>query len=427
MAHLAPVEVIERRRRGEPIDAESITAFMRAWLDGVADDAQMAAWCMAAALEPARLEEVDALARALVASGDRLDLSSFGVTGDLQSTGAVGDIAPLVALPLAAALGVPMGVIGSRGVGFTGGLLDKVGAIPGMNTRLALEAFVRQVRDVGCAVIAPGPRLVSAVIRFDALRDATATGSGVAPTLATLMARAIAGGAGVVAVPVPAGPAGAIAGPGEAEEALDLARRIGAPWGRRIHGRVVPADAPLGPCVGTGLEVAEAGRVLTGGGSQAVRDQAVALAAGLAEAAGTAPQGEGADRAARALADGVALATAERWVAGQGGDPGAWSEPERLPVAREHRTITAPHAGRVGAVDPRAVGEAARWAGAGRLHSAQVIDPAAGVELHVAPGADVAAGEPLLTVHAGDAWLADRAREIAATAVIVTGEGADDA
>ncbi len=421
MAPLAPVEVIERRRRGEPIDADSITAFMRAWLDGVADDAQMAAWCMAAALEPARLEEVDALARALVASGDRLDLSSFGVTGDLQSTGAVGDTAPLVALPLAAALGVPMGVIGARGVGSTGGLLDKLAAIPGMSTQLALEAFVRQVRDVGCAVIAPGPRLVSAATRFDALRDATATGSGVAPTVATVMARAIAGGAGVVAVPVPAGTAGAIASDDEARDSLALARSIGEPWGRRVHGVVVAADAPLSPCVGNALEVREAARVLGGEGSPGVRAQAIALAAGLVEAAGIAAEGEGEGRATAALDGGSALDMAERWVAGQGGDPAAWTDATRLPDARELRTVTAAEAGYVSAIDPRMVAEAARWAGAGRLHAAQVIDPAAGVEIHVAPGDEVALGEPLLTVHACDAWLADRGRDIAAAAVGIQG------
>lgn len=420
MAPLAPVEVIERRRRGEPIDADSITAFMRSWLDGVADDAQMAAWCMAAALEPARLEEVDALARALVAVGDRLDLSSFGVTGDLQSTGAVGDTAPLVALPLAAALGVPMGCIGARGVGYAGGLLDKLSSIPGMSTQLALEAFVRQVRDVGCAVVAPGPRLVGAATRFDALRDATATGGGVAPTVATVMARVIAAGAGVVAIPVPAGPGGVVADEDAAREVLDLARMIGEPWGRRVHGTAVPAAAPMGRCVGNALEVREAGEVLNGGGPPDIRAQAVAIAAGLAEAAGVAAAGEGAARAEATLDDGGALAAAERWVGAQGGDPGAWSTPDLLPGAAVLRTVTAPRAGHVTAIDPRPVGEAARWAGAGRLHAAQVLDPAAGVELHVAVGARVEPGEPLLTVHACDAWLAERGMSIAAGAVSIT-------
>ncbi len=277
MAALAPVEVIERRRRGEPLDAESITAFMRAWLDGIADDAQMAAWCMAAALEPPRLEEVDALARVLLASGDRLDLSSFGPTGDCQSTGAVGDTAPLVALPLAAALGVTVAAVAAPGVGYTGGLLDKVASIPGIVTQPAMEGFVRQLRQVGCAVVGPGPRLVGAARRFDALRDSTATGSGVAPTVAALMARALASGAGTLALAVPVGRGGAIAGGDDAERAIDLATRIAEPWGRTVRGRVV--DARTAEAVrGTALEVREAVGARSDGPAD-TRDAAVALAA----------------------------------------------------------------------------------------------------------------------------------------------------
>lgn len=427
VAALAPVEVIERRRRGEPLDAESITAFMRAWLDGIADDAQMAAWCMAAALEPPRLEEVDALARVLLASGDRLDLSSFGPTGDCQSTGAVGDTAPLVALPLAAALGVTVAAVAAPGVGYAGGLLDKVASIPGIVTQPAMEGFVRQLRQVGCAVVGPGPRLVGAARRFDALRDSTATGSGVAPTVAALMARALASGAGTLALAVPVGRGGAIAGGDDAERAIDLATRIAEPWGRTVRGRVVDADGPLGRCVGTALEVREAGEVLGGDGPADTRDAAVALVADLVEAAGVVPAGEGEQRALAALASGEALASAERWVAGQGGDPAVWTDPACLPTARVTRPVIAEHDGRVSDIDPRALGEAARWAGAGRLHAAQVIDPAAGVEVLVRAGADVSEGEPILMVSASDAWLGDRAHALAAAGVTVTDPADGDA
>ncbi|MEQ9336115.1 MAG: hypothetical protein RJQ03_02885, partial [Miltoncostaeaceae bacterium] len=239
MPPLAPVEVIERRRRGEPLDAESITAFMRAWLDGVADDAQMAAWCMAAGLEPARLEEVDALARALVASGDRLDLSSFGPTGDVQSTGAVGETASFAAIPIAAALGVTISSIGAASVGFSGGLIDRVVAIRGFDTEPELPAFVRALRAAGCALMAPGRRLVTAAPRLDELRDATATGSGVAPTMATLMARALAGGAGCIVLAVPVGRGAALADAGEGDAAIALARSLAEPWGRSVRAVVL--------------------------------------------------------------------------------------------------------------------------------------------------------------------------------------------
>ncbi|MFP5450588.1 MAG: hypothetical protein ACLGG9_02435 [Thermoleophilia bacterium] len=421
MAPLAPVEVIERRRRGEPIDTESVTAFMRAWLDGVAGDAQMAAWCMAAALEPARLEEVDALARVIVASGERLDLSSFGPTGDCQSTGAVGDIAPLVALPLAAAVGVRVADIGGHSVGCLGGMLDKVAAIPGMRTDLSLAEFVACLRTAGCVVAAPGPARVSAAPRFDALRDATGTGSGVAPTLATLMARAIAVGAGCICLSVPVGRGAAIADADEAGAAVELAGLIAAPWGRAVRAEVSDADAPGGRAVGTGLEVREAAAVLRGEGDRTTAERAVALAGAMAEGAGVAADGDGPERARRALAQGEALAAAERWVAAQGGDPGVWTTPELLAEARVQRPVCVPGDGRVRDIDPRAVGEAARWAGAGRLHAAQVIDPAAGVELLVRAGDPVGAGDPVAIIHSSDAWLAERAEELLLGGLVLDG------
>jgi pyrimidine-nucleoside phosphorylase len=425
MAPLAPVEVIERRRRGEAIDADSVTAFMRGWLDGVAGDAQMAAWCMAAALEPARLEEVDALARVIIASGERLDLSSFGATGDCQSTGAVGDIAPLVALPLAAALGVRVAHIGAHSVGCLGGVLDTLAAIPGMRTDLSLGEFVACLRAAGCVVAAPGPARVSAAPRFDALRDATGTGSGVAPTLAPLMARAIAAGAGCLALSVPAGRGAAIADPDEARSAVELAELIAAPWGRAVRAEVSDADGPGGRAVGSGLEVREAGAVLRGEGDRATRARAVALAGALAEGAGVVPAGEGPDRAEQAVADGRALAAAERWVAAQGGDAAVWTTPGLIPEARVRRPVCAPRDGRVRDIDPRAVGEAARWAGAGRLHAAQVIDPAAGVELLVRAGEPVAADDPVMVIHSSDAWLAERADELLRRGLVFDDEAAD--
>lgn len=426
MPPLAPVEVIERRRRGEPIDSESVTAFMRAWLDGVAGDAQMAAWCMAAALEPARLEEVDALARVIIASGDRLDLSAFGASGDCQSTGAVGDVAPLVALPLAAALGVRVADIGAHSVGCIGGILDTLAAIPGMRTDLSLGEFVACLRASGCVVAAPGPSRVSAAPRFDALRDATGTGTGVAPTLATLMARALAVGAGAIALVVPAGRGGAVADAAEARAVVELAELIAAPWGRVVRAHVTDADAPAGRAVGTGLAVREAAAVLRGEGDPATGARAVALAAALAEAAGAAPAGEGDGRARDALVSGEALTCAERWVTAQGGDAAVWTTPGALPDARVQRTVNAPGDGRMRDIDPRAVGEAARWAGAGRLHAAQVIDPAAGVELRVVAGDPVTAGEPVAVIHSSDAWLAERAEELLLRGLTFDDQGRGD-
>ena len=190
-APLAPVELIERSRRGEPVDAASVEAFVHAWLEGTAADALMSAWCMVACLPGIDRVQTEALARALVASGDRLVLGSLGPTGDPQSTGGVGDTTALVAAPLAASLGVRVASVGGRALGHMGGTVDKLEAIPGFQAELPLGRFVRQVRDVGIAVTAHGSRLAPGDRRLRELRDATGTVPSAALVAASVMSAAI--------------------------------------------------------------------------------------------------------------------------------------------------------------------------------------------------------------------------------------------
>ncbi|MEW6583090.1 MAG: hypothetical protein AB1416_10055, partial [Actinomycetota bacterium] len=202
---LAPVEVLERVRRGEDVALDGLRDFIEGWLRGGTTDAQMAAWCMAMCVRGLTADAASVLADALIASGDRLELGRFGPTGDIQSTGGVGDAAGLVALPLVAALGVRVATMGGRGLAHTGGLLDKLEAIPGLTTSLPVERFVRQVRDVGIAVAAHGARLVPGERRLAELRGSTGTAGSPELVAASLMSTAIAAGAGVVAVDVKAG------------------------------------------------------------------------------------------------------------------------------------------------------------------------------------------------------------------------------
>ena len=417
MAPLAPVELIERRRRGEAIDHESVTAFVQGWLDGAISDAQFAAWCMAAALGAPRLEETDALTRVLISSGKRLDLASIGASVDCQSSGAIGDVAPLLALPLAAALGVPVAHIAGHGVGCIAGALDVLAAIPGLRTDLSLGEFVACLRATGCVVVAPGADRVPALPRLDALRDATGTGGGVAPTLAVLLARSLAAGGGVPVLAVPVGRGAAVADRSAAVALVDTARLIAAPWGREVHAVVDDIDASCGSFLGGAPMLGAMAALLTGGGDPRVAERAVALAGAGAEASGACPAGEGLSRARAALAGGPALGAAGRWGEGPGGDPAVWGEPQRLLRARVHHTVCAPRAGVVADIDPWALGEAARWAGAGRLHPVQLVDPGAGLELLVHPGQSVDVGEPVMVVHASDSWVAERAEQLALAGV----------
>ncbi len=413
-APLAPVELVERSRRGDPVDAASVEAFVRAWLDGTASDALMSAWCMAACLHGIDPEQTAALARALVASGDRLELASLGPTGDPQTTGGVGDTTTLVVAPLAASLGVRVASLGGRSLAHTGGALDKLDAIPGFRSDLPLARFVRQVRDVGIAVSADTGRLAPGDDRLRDLRDATGTVPAPGLVAASVMSVAIAAGAGALQVDVKAGPGGLVGDVDEARATALLMAGIAESWGRRLRWTVSDMSRPLGRRVGNALEVAEAGEVLRGEGPDDLRELAEVVAGDLAEAAEVVPAGEGRARAAAALRQGDALAMAERWVESQDGDPAAWTEPGALPSAPVRIDVEAPADGWVEAVEARGIGEVARWLGVGRLHADQSIDPVVGIELRAVPGERVGVGDPLAVIHARDEWVGERGRDMAA-------------
>jgi pyrimidine-nucleoside phosphorylase len=409
---LAPLEVLERSRRGQRVGAPSIEAFLRAWLDGTVSDAQVSAWCMAVCLRGLDAEGTAALTRAMIASGDRLELESLGPVGDKHSTGGVGDATTLVTAPLAASLGVMVAKMSGRGLGHTGGTLDKLEAIPGLTVDLPLERFVRQVRDAGIAVTSASARLVPADRRLYALRDQTATVESPALIAASIMSKKIAGGAKAIALDVKCGSGAFFPDLASAREAAEDMAALGAPWGRSVRYLVTGMDQPLGRYVGNALEVRGAGEVLRGGGPDDLRDLSIRLAGALAEAAGAVPAGEGIARAEAALADGSALAVAERWIEAQGGDPAVWTAPERMGGAPFALEVTLPSHGWVERVDARGIGEAARWLGAGRLHPDQRIDHAVGVELLAKIGARVQAHEPVALVHARDRGLGARGMEL---------------
>jgi pyrimidine-nucleoside phosphorylase len=421
---LAPLEVIERTRRGEHVDAASVESFVRSWIDRTTDDSLMAAWCMAACLTGIGREQVEALTRVLIASGDRLELATLGPTGDVQSTGGVGDTAPIVAAPLAAALGVRVATMGGRGLGHAAGTIDKLEAIPGFEADLPLARFVRQVRDTGIAVVSQSARLTPAGRRLEALRDATGTTPAPGLVAAAVMSRAITGGAGAVCLEVTHGAGAYLADAGEAEAAAALMASLAVPWGRHVRWTAAAMDVPQGRSIGNALEVREAAEVLRGGGPDDVRQLAVALAGGLAEAAGVVAEGEGTAQAGAALRDGRALVSAERWVEAQGGDAAVWSDPEALPMAPVRIDVTAPVAGRIAAMPARVLGEVARWLGAGRLHPDQSIDPVAGIELRAVLGERVGEGDPIAVIHARDDWAGERARAMAAECIVVSEEPA---
>ncbi len=435
---LEPLELLERLRRGERPDAASVRAFVAGWADGNLGDPQMAAWCMAVCIHGMDMDATRALNDAMIASGDRLDLGRFAPTGDKHSTGGVGDAVTMVFAPLAAALGVRVAKMSGRGLGHTGGTLDKLDSIPGMRVDLELADFVRQVRDVGVAVMGTSNRMVPADRRLYALRDQTGTVQSPALIAASIMGKKIAGGAESVVLDIKVGSGAFFPDAAAAREAGDIMVRLGEAWNRNVHYVLTGMQQPLGRMVGNALEVRGAAEVLRGGGADDLRELAVLLAGRLAEAAGVAEPGEGEAAAVEALDSGDALQAAERWVEAQGGDPGVWTDDERLPQAPQTLQVRAARGGVVAALDARGVGEAARWLGAGRLHPAQFIDPSVGVELHAKVGDAVSEGAALATVHLRDPGIGERGVTLVADAYeivddpvdappLVLGESGDDA
>ncbi len=414
---LPTLEVLERTRRGEPVDPADVAALVNAWTTGAASDAQMAAWCATAGLRGVPYEASLAVVRALLAGGDRLELGRLGPTADIRSAGGVGDSALVISAScLAAAGGVIVASTGARSIAHVGGVLDAIDAIPGMRSDLGVEQWVLQARDTGIVIAEPGERLVPEERRMASLRDATATAEGDAMVAIAAAARGISGGAGALAVEIPGGSGALLPDIEHARTACALAEGLGEEWNRVVA--AVPSEraAPIGGVAGQLLEVREAFAVLRGEGDSALVTAACALAAAALAAAGA--DGD-ADSVRQMIRDGRGAATAERWVAAQGGDQAVVGHPELLPQAAIRATVQATVGGTVTGADAGRIGQAARWLGAGRLDPGQVIDPLAGVEVVALPGAAVGEGDVLAIVHGSDAWLVDRAVEMVSEAIVV--------
>ncbi len=414
---LPTLEVLERTRRGESVDAADIAALVNAWTTGAASDAQMAAWCATAGLRGVPYESSLAVVRTLLAGGDRLELARLGPTADIRSAGGVGDSALVIAAScLASAGGVIVASTGAHSIAHVGGVLDALDAIPGMQAAMDVEQWVLQARDTGIVIAEPGDRLVPGERRLASLRDATATAEGDAMVAIAAATRAISGGAAAVALAVPGGAGALLPDMDHAHAAGDLAQRLGAEWNRVVAAVPSERGVPMGGVAGHVLEVREAFAVLRGEGDAALADAACTLAAAALGAAGI--EGD-ADEVRRMVRDGRGAATAERWVAAQGGDPAVVDHPDLLPTAAIRGPVVATRSGTVSDVDGGAVGVAARWLGAGRLDPGQSIDPLAGVEVVVRTGGAVSEGDVLAIVHGSDQWLVDRGMAIVAEAIVV--------
>ena len=397
-------ELIQKKRDGGALREAEIRWLIHGFVREEVSDAQVAAFLMAVYFRGMSDAETAALTQAMVDSGERMDLRAVrGRTVDKHSTGGVGDKTSLVVVPLAASAGVRVAKLSGRGLGHTGGTLDKLEAIPGFRTQLSPEALVAQVNRVGCAIAGQSARLVPADKRLYALRDVTATVESVPLIASSVMSKKIAAGSEAIVLDVKAG-RGAFMKTADAARALAVAMvGIGRAAGRHTVAIVSAMDEPLGRAVGNGLEVEEALETLRGEGPPDFRDLCLTLGAQMVML-GQAAAGE---RAARALVEerlssGAALRTFRDMVEAQGGDPGVADDPGRLPHAAVRAPVHAAMEGTVLAIDAEAVGQAAMVLGAGRARVEDRVDPAAGVVLDRKVGDRVSRGETLAVVHTSD-------------------------
>jgi pyrimidine-nucleoside phosphorylase/thymidine phosphorylase len=346
-------------------------------------------------------EESLALTRAMLHSGDVLDLSGIpGVKVDKHSTGGVGDKVSLPLAPLAAACGVKVPMVSGRGLGHTGGTLDKLESIPGFRVDLPVERFIELVGSVGAGLIGQTARIAPADGKLYALRDLTATVESIPLIAASIMSKKLAEGIDGLVLDVKVGRGAFMKTLPEARRLAEALIGIGRGAGKQVTALLTAMDQPLGLAIGNALEVVEAMELLRGGGPADLREVTVALTAEMVLLARCAPDRDAARRAVEAaIADGRGLAKWRELVAAQGGDPRIVDEPGRLPRAATLVEVASPAAGLVEAIDGEALGLAAMALGAGRARVEDRIDPGVGLVLRKKVGDRVVPGEPLLVVH----------------------------
>ena len=395
--------IIRKRDRGE-LTREEIRFFVDGIAAGSIPDYQAAAWAMAVLLNGMTPRETTDLTLAMAQSGETLDLSGVvKIAVDKHSTGGVGDKTSLVVLPAVAACGLPVGKMSGRGLGFSGGTLDKMESIPGYRVDLSTEEFERQLKEIGLVLCGQSKDLAPADGKLYALRDVTGTVQSIPLIASSVMSKKIAGGAHAVVLDVKVGNGAFMSNLKDARMLADLMVKIGELAGRKVVALLSDMNQPLGCAVGNALEVREAIDTLRGGGPDDFREHCLRVAVRML-ALGEVAADEQAGRALaeQSLADGSALAKFRQLVGAQGGDVSYVDDPAKLPRAALVEVVNAPRSGSLSQVQARSVGEASVALGAGRAQKGDPVDHAVGFVIHHKVGDRVEKGEPLFTVHASD-------------------------
>jgi thymidine phosphorylase len=411
----AAVEIIAAKRDHHELSDAQIDWVVDAYTRGVVADEQMSALLMAILLNGMNAREISRWTDAMINSGERMSWSALTIpTVDKHSTGGVGDKITLPLAPLVAACGAAVPQLSGRGLGHTGGTLDKLEAIPGWRASLSNAEMLKVLQDVGAVICAAGAGLAPADKKLYALRDVTATVEAIPLIASSIMSKKIAEGTSALILDVKTGSGAFMSDPKRAEELARTMVSLGTRAGVKTRALVTAMDVPLGLTAGNALEVRESVEVLAGGGPSDVVELTVLLAREMLDAAGV----KNAKDPAVSLKDGSAMDKWRAMIAAQGGNPDA-----PLPVAREKQVVTAEKSGTISSMDALKVGVSAWRLGAGRERQGEKVQAGAGIEIHAKPGEKIEAGAPLFTLHTDEPERFARAHEALHGAVMISTDG----
>jgi pyrimidine-nucleoside phosphorylase/thymidine phosphorylase len=418
------VDVIQKKRDGAELSKDEIDFFIRGYTKGDVPDYQASAFTMAVFFKGMTPAETVALTESMMRTGEVLDLGELpGPKVDKHSTGGVGDKTSLVLAPLAAACGVYVPMISGRGLGHTGGTLDKLESIPGFDVRLSLARFKSVLRDCGLGLIGQTPEIAPADRKLYALRDVTATVESLPLISASIMSKKMAEGIDALVLDVKCGDGAFLRSREEARALAETMLGIGRGMGKKLAALITEMEQPLGRSAGNALEVAECVETLKGRGPKDLESLSIELAAWMVKLAGVTTSLDAARAKVReALASGAGLERFRRVIELQGGNPRVCDDLSLLPQAAETVVVRSERDGRVGRLAARAIGHAGMLLGAGRETVDGAIDPAVGFVFHKKVGDPVAVGEPIVTVHVGKASRREAALARLKEAIVVASE-----
>ena len=411
----AAVEIISAKRDNGELTDPQIDWIVDAYTRGVVADEQMSSLLMAILLNGMNMREISRWTDAMINSGERMNWSALSrKTADKHSTGGVGDKITLPLAPLVAACGGAVPQLSGRGLGHTGGTLDKLESIPGWRASLSNEEMLKVLQDCGAVICAAGAGLAPADKKLYALRDVTGTVPAIPLIASSIMSKKIAEGTSALILDVKTGNGAFMSDPLKARELAQTMVELGKRAGVNTRALITAMDVPLGLTAGNALEVRESVEVLAGGGPEDIVELTLVMAREMLDAAGIKATMDPAD----ALKNGSAMDVWRQMISAQGGDPDA-----KLPVAREQHVVTAESSGEIIEMNAMAVGISAWRLGAGRSRQGEAVQAGAGIEIHAKPGEQIKAGDPLFTLHTDESPRFERALEVLQGAVRISSTG----